>query len=510
MEGVPAMKSLLAVLAISLSAFSQAPGSGNSATTGKRALLIANSAYEHLPKLQTPKANVDALAAALSGVHIPVETAYDLSQSAMVATIQKFVSGVAPGDFVLVYFSGYGYQADELNYLLPTTFDPGDDSPLGGRAFSVRNLQSQLERRSAGTRMFILDASRSCPGLPEGLANMSMAPNTLISFSAAANTNTQDPAEGGIDAFTAALIGAMEAPASTPSQVLYRTQSEVDRSSGGQQLPFVIQAPVQDFYFVTPPTPHIAIKAGQSLEDPKDRLMYSWVPAGVFQMGCVPEDKQCLPDEKPQHQVKIANGFWMTRTEVTVEAYRRFTRETGHREPGKTQTNPRQMGTDLPVTKVSWEDAKAYCEWAGGRLPTEAEWEYAARGGKPDLKYPWGNEFDPKAANSLKTDATSKKPFLETIPVARLGSGNGFNLFDMVGNAREWTNDLYDPSAYAAAGILTDPIGPAAGKERVIRGGSWNGIEKHLRISARDHWDGSRDDNQTGFRCAVPSLATVN
>jgi formylglycine-generating enzyme required for sulfatase activity len=132
----------------------------------------------------------------------------------------------------------------------------------------------------------------------------------------------------------------------------------------------------------------------------------------------------------------------MTRTEVTAGAYDRFVGDTQHRKPGKTQTRTDQ-GAELPVTEVSRADADAYCKWAGGRLPTEAEWEYAARGGKQDLIYPWGNEITGKVANYAKTER--KKPFFETEPVGRIDNPNGFNLFDMAGDVREWTADFYDP-----------------------------------------------------------------
>ena len=496
----------------------QNDNSGDAATRGKRALLIANAGYQHLPALRTPKANAEALAAALTKAHIQPVVAHDLSQAETIAAMQRFLASVHPGDFVLIYFSGYGYQVDELNYLLPITFDPHDDSPLGQRAYSVRNLLGQLEQRKAGTRMLILDASRPCPDIPEGLANMPPASNTLVAFSTAPNVTAPDPPDGGTNAFTGALIEAIQEPGSTPVRVLLAAQSEVDREAGGRQIPFVMQAPVESFFFTepTPPspqrvvTPLLEVKPGQNRENSKDRLVYAWVPPGTFKIGCVSNDSFCLPDEKPQHEVRISSGFWITRTEVTTEAYERFTGRTGHREPKKTQTNPKLSGTDLPVTRVSWDDAKAYCEWVGGRLPTEAEWEYAARGGRADLKYPWGNEFDPRLANSFKTDAKLKRPFVETVPVRRLGSGNGFDLFDMVGNAREWTNDFYDPAAYSAIGAIIDPAGPAGGKDRVVRGGSFYGSDKHLRISARDHLDEAKDDNQTGFRCVVASVETSN
>ena len=519
MGGISALKYSTVLLLASLAvAFGQTGNPGDSGSRGKRALLIANSAYQHLPALQSPKANAVAFASAVANAQVEPEVAYDLSQAGMIAAIRKFVDSVQPGDFVLIYFSGYGYQADDLNYLLPVTFDPADDSSVGARAYSVRNLLGQLDQRRAGVRMLVLDASRACPGLPEGLANMPPANNTLVAFSAAPNASAPDPVDGGIDSFTAALIKAIREPGSTPVRMLLGAQSEVNRESEGRQMPMVIQAPVESFFFTPPPPPppptvvtvSPEVKPGQNRENSKDRLAYSWIPQGAFKMGCVPNDASCLPDEKPQHDVRIARGFWITRTEVTTEAYQRFAGETGHREPAKTQTNPRLMGTDLPVTRVSWDDAKAFCEWAGGRLPTEAEWEYAARGGQPDLIYPWGNPFDARLANSFKTDPKLKRPFIETVPVRRLGSGNGFSLFDVVGNAREWTGDFYDSAAYSAAAAPVDPAGPTEGKERVVRGGSFNGSAKDLRLSAREHRDGADRDNQTGFRCVVESLAASN
>jgi formylglycine-generating enzyme required for sulfatase activity len=522
MGGVPALKLVIGFLLLSPAVvFGQNDNLSGGTIRGKRALLVANSAYQdrRLPALRTPKANAEALASVLANAHIQPEVAYDLKQVEMIATIQRFVASIQPGDFVLIYFSGYGYQADELNYLLPTTFDPSDDSSLGLRAYSVRNLLGQLEQRRAGPRMLILDASRPCPDLPVGLANMPPASNTLVAFSAAPNVSAPDPPDGGVNSFTGALIKAIQEPGSTPVRILLGAQSEVDRESGGKQVPFVMQSPVESFFFTEPappPPPRTVslspeLKPGQNRENSKDQLIYAWIPPGVFKMGCVPNDSFCLPDENPRHEVKITNGFWITRTEVTTEAYQRFTGQTGHREPRKTQTNPKLMGTDLPVTRVSWDDAEAYCEWAGGHLPTEAQWEHAARGGPEGLKYPWGNQFDPRSANSFRTDPKLKRPFTETVPVRRLGTGNGFDLFDMVGNAREWTSDFYDPAAYPPpTGVVADPTGPSIAKDRVVRGGSFYGSDKHLRISARDHLEGAKDDNQTGFRCVVASLATPN
>jgi formylglycine-generating enzyme required for sulfatase activity len=498
-------------------AFSIDAQSGDSAghtAVGRRALLIANSKYLHLPALRSPKANADALGAALAKSGFKTQIEYDLPQSGLTSTIKNFSADIQPGDFVLIYFSGYGFQDpdDSADFLLPVSFDPKDNSSTGQKAVSIPYLRIPLQR--AGSRMLILDACRPGTDLPEGLGFPQPPPKTLVAFSAALNQSAPDPPGGGVNAFTAALINAIEAPGSTPGGVLERAQAEVARISGGKQLPFVLPTPLDQFYFTDPlPVPvsvapekvvvverKAELKPGESRENAKERMFYVWIPPGKFKMGCVADDRQCEKDEKPQHEVDIAAGFWMTGTEVTAGAYDRFVGATRHRKPGKTQTRTDQ-GTELPVTEVAWADADAYCKWAGGRLPTEAEWEYAARGGKADLIYPWGNEITGKMANYAKTER--KKPFFETEPVSRIDNPNGFNLFDMAGNVREWTADAYDPAAYSTAA-------PASGKERVVRGGSFNTSEKDLRVSARDKLEPAKFDNQTGFRCVLPQSTLGN
>jgi len=506
---------LLLLASITRVLYSQSATPNNSEpSVGRRALLIANGNYQSFPKLATPGENVRALAAALQAAGFQPQVHQNLGQAEMLAAVNQFAASLKPGDFTLIYFSGCGLQVDELNYLLPVNFDLKNMESPGSTALSVRFVLDRLEQRKAGTRMIMLDASRPCPGLPEGLAVMSPSNQTLLAFAAEPNKAAPESAGGGVNAFTGALVRALAVPGMTPVGVLAKLQADVARESNGRQSPFVSQSPVAEFFFkppkIAPPPPDLTTvpdrKPGDNKENPKDRLAYVWVPPGSFQMGCVSGDKACLADERPPVTVKITAGFWMTRTEVTAGAYQRFTEATGHTPPAKTKTNPKLMGSDLPVTKVSWADAAAYCAWADGRLPSEAEWEYAARGGKPGLKYPWGDDFDSKEANSFQTPAKLKNPFLETVPVRRLGKGNGFDLFDVVGNAREWVADWYSASAYGTAPQFTDPTGPAEGRERVLRGGAYDGADKHLRLSAREHMDPAKEDNRTGFRCVVSSL----
>jgi formylglycine-generating enzyme required for sulfatase activity len=478
-------------------------------TAARRALLIGNSAYRHLPPVPAAAVNVELIAGALSQTGFQPVVEYDVSQEKLLETTNRFTSAIQPGDFVFVYFSGYGYglQEEEVNYLLPVTFDPKDDRAPSLKALSLRRLLSDLEKRGARTKMVILDASRPCPGLPEGLTQTVPIVRTLISFSAAPNQAVADPPGRVPNPFTAALARAIQEPGSTPAGVLNSVQAKISELSKGAQLPYLMPSPVDSFYFV-PPKPVVVAeerKPGQSRENPKDLLLYAWIPAGIFKMGCVPGDNICQADEKPQHDVRISRSFWITRTEVTSGAYQRFTEATGHRPPQKTKTNPKKLFSELPVTDVSWDDARNYCTWAGGRLPTEAEWEYAARGAQESKRYPWGDKFDPKLANSWDTDRKQYRN-QELVPVRFLGTANGFNLFDAVGNAAEWVNDFYDAAYYASPAAAVDPAGPKAGLERVFRGGAFNGKDKHLRISARDHKSAAKTDNTTGFRCVLPTM----
>ena len=343
------------------------------------------------------------------------------------------------------------------------------------------------------------------PPQTEGTSNVRPTNNTLAVTLAPPDERRPAPQESKVDP-PVAPVHTVETPGLTPGRALESGREEVPRITDNRPNPSIAAAPVEGLKSSEPPLHPVELKPGTNRENPKDQLTYVWVPSGTYQMGCVPNDNQCALDEEPQHPVKITKGFWMTRTEVTTGAYERFTSQTGHSRPGGTKFDPRLVG-DLPVTKVTWSDARDYCDWVEGRLPTEAEWEYAARGGQNNLRYPWGNDFDAKEANWFKTNPTGPR----TLPVRKVGSGNGFDLFGMVGNAREWTRDFYRSVSYSATGPFIDPDESQEGKDRldkekVVRGGSFNYAEKDLRLSKREHWNPSKQDNQTGFRCVLPGL----
>jgi formylglycine-generating enzyme required for sulfatase activity len=241
---------------------------------------------------------------------------------------------------------------------------------------------------------------------------------------------------------------------------------------------------------------------GGTQRNDTDGLEYVFVPAGTFQMGCVPQDSRCEDDEKPRHPVTLSRGFWIGKTEVTVGAYRRYANARGREMPPEPSfeeffSNKGWAKQDHPIVNVSWDEAKAFCEWSGGRLPTEAEWEYAARGGRESI-YPWGDTELPvkdgvKQANVADKN-TEKYPgwtrftgyddgHVETAPVGSFAANN-LGLHDMTGNVWEWSADWHQ-NGFSAASPQTDPKGPGSGRYKVARGGSWSNDPLLARLSKR-------------------------
>ncbi|MFM8734004.1 MAG: formylglycine-generating enzyme family protein [Pirellulales bacterium] len=308
----------------------------------------------------------------------------------------------------------------------------------------------------------------------------------------------------------------------------------------------------------------------------------AWIPGGAFSMGCA--DPRGIPfggtdamgDARPIHRVRVA-GFWMDVHEVTNRQFAEFVAATGYttvaertprvedfpdappeklvpgsvvftppREwvplrddtgtahlrwwtymPGACWRHPEGPGSDLegrddePVVHVAFEDAEAYAAWAGKRLPTEAEWEFAARGGLSGAPYPWGHEFRPAGRWMANTwqgrfpgENTAADGFPGIAPVGRYPA-NGYGLHDMSGNVWEWCSDWYRPDTYAEAaghGPVTDPRGPADSfdpaepgqPKRVQRGGSYLCSDQYCSryiVGTRGKGEVSSGTNHIGFRC---------
>jgi formylglycine-generating enzyme required for sulfatase activity len=234
----------------------------------------------------------------------------------------------------------------------------------------------------------------------------------------------------------------------------------------------------------SPATSVVASPRGRgSRVNAADGQTYVLIPAGEFTMGCSVGDPSCDSDEGPPHQVTIARSFWLASTEVTGAQYRKVRPRGGE---GSAVT------PDAPITEVTRAQAKAYCKEIGGRLPREAEWEYAARGGTTTRAYGPLSAIGWFAANSEA----------HAHPVGRL-QPNRFGLFDMLGNVHEWVLDRYFNS-YGnedddAASI--EPVAPNA--SATVRGGAWSSEPTGMRASARLERPPDATDPNIGFRCAI-------
>ena len=309
-----------------------------------------------------------------------------------------------------------------------------------------------------------------------------------------------------------------------------------------------------------------------------------WIPGGEFSMGSSSGDETLcqMPgvtaDAQPVHRVYV-NGFWMDRTEVTNEQFAKFVEATGYRtvaeitptkeefptappenlvagstvftptaalvrlnnhfqwwryEKGADWRHPEGLQSSIagrekhPVVQVAYADALAYAKWAGKRLPTEAEWEFAARGGLSGQTYAWGAEFKPDGKwmtniyeGKFPVKDTGEDGFAGLAPVAQFPA-NGYGLYDMAGNAWEWTSDWYRPDTYArqalAGEVTKNPQGPNAPydpaepgeKKRVHRGGSFLCSDQYCTrymVGTRGKGEVSTASNHVGFRCVQPAVS---
>jgi formylglycine-generating enzyme required for sulfatase activity len=227
---------------------------------------------------------------------------------------------------------------------------------------------------------------------------------------------------------------------------------------------------------------------------PHDSRTMVLVPAGEFFMGSSTGEA----DERPERRVYL-DAFLMDQNETTVEQYATFLEATSHKAPPEWPIMSRPMHQRRPVVNVDWADAEAYCKWAGKRLPTEAEWEKAARGTDGRI-YPWGHESPTTVHANLRKDAWSNHYVLSTVGSYENGK-SPYGLYDMAGNVWEWVNDWYDSEYYKTA-PLRNPTGPAPGKSKVVRGGSWGSGPDGLRSAERETHVPSFKGYGTGFRCA--------
>ena len=254
-----------------------------------------------------------------------------------------------------------------------------------------------------------------------------------------------------------------------------------------------------------------SVQAGEVRTDPKSGLAFVQMPDGRFHLGCEPQDKLCFENEKPGRQVALQT-FWIGKTDVTADAYAKCSaagvcnRELRERDTDQHTCTWKNGRRNHPINCVNWEEARTFCSWIGGQLPTVEQWEYAAKSGENRI-YPWGNEpvearranycdrNCPKAMPAANLELWKSKNWIDyseddgyasTAPVGSFPAGaTRWGLLDMAGNVSNWTASSYDS------------------KNKELRGGSWSGIPQSLRASHRDRYAPLGWSDDAGFRCVL-------
>jgi eukaryotic-like serine/threonine-protein kinase len=339
---------------------------------------------------------------------------------------------------------------------------------------------------------------------------------------------------------TASLLRTVN-PRPTPLPIVVTvapTLTSVARTAGPTVPPIAsaIVSPTQP-----PPTPTAVTETRRVAA--KDGMTVIYIPAGDFLLGAADSDSKAQDDEKPQQKIYL-DAFWIDRLEVTVAQFQDFVTATGYQtdaEKGCCEKEYSKTGgmvyapietwaykaswlypqgptaladgglasPQRPVVQVSWNDARAYCAWAGRRLPTEAEWEKAARGAD-GLIYPWGMTFDPKRLNFCDMSCVAKwkdlsyeDSYARTSPAGVFAAGaSPYGVLDMAGNVWEWVNDFYDFRGYYRY-PTANPPGVESGRTRVLRGGSWIDTVDRVRATARSSQPPDARNDVSGFRCAA-------
>ena len=270
-------------------------------------------------------------------------------------------------------------------------------------------------------------------------------------------------------------------------------------------VPSVTEVVREEPATATPPEPTAVSTATSSaplseITDGKGTVMVL-VPAGEFPMGG--GDLNAEPDEKPVHTINL-DAYYIDKFEVTNAAYEACVADNGVCKPPihkDSFTRSKYYGVaeydDYPVVYVNWDMAKTYCEWRGARLPTEAEWEKAARG-TDERNYPWGAGVDCQKANYDGQNGC----YGGTSKVGSYEDGKSpYGVYDMAGNVWEWVGDWYSESYYTVS-PADNPLGPDMGRSRVLRGGSWNRGEYDIRVPNRNKYAPTYNNFDIGFRCA--------
>jgi serine/threonine-protein kinase len=293
---------------------------------------------------------------------------------------------------------------------------------------------------------------------------------------------------GGSGGLTGASGFAFSEPTQTPT-----VAAPVEEIKSAVPLEIPTSAPTAT---LEPPTPTPLPSIGSVMVSEVDGANLVFVPQGDFLMGSSDSDTTAHDDEKPQHTVTL-DAFWIDQFEVTNSMYAKCVNAGACAAPSDTTLYSDAAYSNYAVVFVSWYDAGAYCAWAGKRLPTEAEWEKAARGTDGRL-FPWGNDLPTGDLLNFRSE------FGAVGVGAYPGGASPYGAYDMAGNVWEWTSDSYNETYYRTSPSV-NPLGPE-GQDKVLRGGAWYSVTDSVRTAYRSWVHPTTKSHYFGFRCVRNEL----
>ena len=513
-------------------------------TERRLALVIGNKEYMNIAPLQNPINDAEDMSKALEEIGFEVIQATDTDYREMIGAMNRFKESLTRSDVALFYYSGHGVSYQNQNYLLPVDADISCLERIAEYGIPLNRILADIANQKVKNSFVFLDACRNVPNLKvcssttrdltvnSGLVKPGVNPNgSMVVYS----TNEGSTADDNINArnglFTGALLNYLTKPNLDIRSILDLTSKDVLEASNGKQRPGRYDELLGKFYFLTAPEAAVAERPPASAPTVDlEPVLMTRIEGGSFDMGSTDGEL----NEQPVRQVKV-NSFRMGVYETTVAEFERFVEATSyitdaerekysfvfvgqthqerdninwrHGADGKLQTDKSQ-----PVVHVSHNDAMAYCLWLSRetkrvyRLPTEAEWEYAAGNGSKHTRYSWGT--DSLNADGNVADLTAKKDsvgiqfynqytdgYVHTAPVGKF-KPNELGLYDMTGNVAEWCSDWYD---YGQTDT-DNPTGPLNGSDKVIKGGNWRSAPHFSRVSAREYNLPAFNCNYVGFR----------
>ncbi len=475
----------------------------------RKALVVGNNAYPKQPLLNAVNDAQD-LAKALAPLGFSTKLLENADLRQMDLAVRDFAAGLQPGDVALFYFSGHGIAVEGENFLLPVSFAADMEADVRYQALSASRVRDLLKGRNVRLSILILDACRSNPfrnvrSGAGGLSGMSGA-GAFIAFAADEGRTADDNPKERNGLFTKHLLRELPTPGLGLEQLFTRVRTRVFEESQGKQIPFSYSGLIGEFSFRAalppaanplsslPPEPPKTAPSeaklpnfGEKRGNPRDGLRYIFVPPGRSVIGCYPADT-CQEGDLAGREVQTRSGFWIGESEVTRDAYAKVM----NASPDLRLEVHRKMAPvlqgNLPVTDISPTDAATYCRRVGLRLPTEFEWEFAARAGVSASQPPSPESYAwaaPPGATSMQ-DLVQRGGYAHAVMQKQ---PNLWGLYDILGNVAEFTLSADDQT------------------KTVVRGGSFAQTMDKIRYARRY----VLPDNQTtymnfGFRCAGPEL----